>query len=1225
MERTQTPRGSSPARRRPRHRRPLRPLVAGLALLAASGSASAPAGDVPRAGLVDQGPVDPRLKGLHAAPGFSLELVAEAGLTVAPAALACDDAGRAYVAETTPAARSFDVWDAVTLDDGSKARVRRRRQATSDVIRRLDDRDGDGKFDAAEVVVEGVERPTALLWIKGSLYVASLGRLERWDDADGDGRFETRTTLVDGLGALDDRGVAGLTLGVDGWLYLAVGDNPTHAFTPAGGSRVDLARAGGLLRCRLDGTELQVAASGFRRPRGGVAFDADARPILVDDDGADGSRLAGVRLVRPSEGGDYGYRSLGDAAGTPDHDLGTVDGDRPGRLGGFARLNHVAPASILPYGGTALPEVCRGLLIAADPERHAVTGIKLAQAGAATTLAGEAVLVAGDDESFRPVQVVAAADSTLYILDAGPAVRPEGGDRRDAGSPGGRIYRLAGTGAVGPFRKWEQLAALTTEQLLFQALPGPDHGAADRAVREVVDRGPGARATLLAYAANATQPVHARLLGIQGARQMWSDEVEEALANLLVDPSAEVRCLAAEALAIEPKRAKPPLVSRLLDRLEDADPRVVRAVALAIGRHAEINPRQPAASMVRWLYSHPKADPLARDGILRGLERLGDVGVDEVALAVRTRRGLEREAAIGLYAGLRSSRAADELTGLVKIPDLSGAERAALIRQFADFPPEPPVATTGLVDWMVKHPEADALARRAALAVCRYAGNPASALVLAALDAEDEEVRIAAARFAARTRPPGSMGKLAAILGDAGRAPAERLAAAEGLAEGGSAAFPALDAAFLAAEDPALRRAVLRSLAAADPAKARPALASTLVGPDAALRAEAVDLLGATPDGAVAAGRAYLDGTLGRADLPGVLRALRRHDGKDSRATLAAVVADATRGKSALSASALKLRAVEAGNPWSGLAVFEGAAARCASCHAVGGRGGKAGPALDLDAHGLTAEAVIDSILRPSHTIKPGYEPARLALVGPRDGETKPNPADRAARSAAPLAGVDRDRIAADPARHPAMPEGLDLDLTPQELADLVAFLLDAPAQAALRAGGVVPLDRWVAAGPFAPGADSLRVPLDRVDLARPLVGDGGRPTAWSPLVAAPDGRVNLGGLVGADVGQAYAAAEVRSPAAQDGWLYASTRGATRVYLNGVRVAEAADRSAGAGDDPAGATHRDFVRLNLKAGANLILVAFDRPARGEPTATFRVAAARPVEARLPRAAEGSAK
>ena len=1187
-----------------------------LALLAFAWMGSAAgAADASRPGMVDLGAADARLKGFQAPAGFRLELVADDGLIASPTALAFDDAGRLLVAESVPGGRTFDVVEAVTLADGSTLRLHRRRKATADQVKRLVDTDGDGRFDKAEVALEGVEQPTALLWHQGGLLVAAGGRLERWDDGDGDDRLETRSVLVDGFGAVDGRGITGLTLAADGYLYIATGDNETHAFTP-GGTRVDLARTGGVFRCRPDGTDLTLHSAGYRDPRGGVAFGAAMQATLIDDDGADGSKLAGVRMIQPTEHADYGWRTLPGPTIAPDPILGDTLAERPGKLGGYARLAGSAPADFLIYNGTGLPDACRGLILAVDPARHSLRGFKVAAPAGQATLSGETTLLAADDERFRPVALTLGADATVYILDA-----------RDPGlgtEPSGRIYRLSAVpepAAAAPAanaNKWSRITALEYDPLL-PVLFSPDFATAERALRELVDRGPRCRPVLLGHATNPTMPLHVRLLGIQGARQFWDAEVEAAMVALLADPVAEVRRLAAQALAWEPKHGEGRLVAKLLERLEDPDVRVVREVALAVGRHAAADPRQPGAILLRWLYAHPQADRTTRDAVLRGLERLGDVGVDEVALAVRTKSGTERAEAVRQYGGFRSAHAAEELLGLIKVPDLAGPERAALIRLYADFAPDLAVATTGLVEWMVKHPEVEPAVKLAALETCRLVGNPASSLVLLALDDEDEPVRIAATNFAALTRPPGAVAKLTDRVGDGDRSDLERLAAVRGLRRGGAAAFPALDAAYLGAESPALRRAALRSMADTDRDKALPALTSTLSGPDPQTRREAITILGETPAGALAVGRAYLDRTLGRDELPAVLRALRPHEGREVRQVADEVRRDATQGASALAASAVRLRAVESGNPWAGLEVFSRASTRCASCHQVGGRGGKGGPSLDLDAHRLAVDKLIDAIQHPSREIKPGYEPARLALAN------TPEAADAAAgrkpKPAAPLAGVDRVEIATDPAKRAAMPTGLDLDLTPQELADLVAFLLDAPAQAVVRAGGPVAVDRWVVAGPFAAGADSLRLPLDRVEAGKALAGQGGRTLGWLPIVAAPGGRINLAGLVGSEPGRAYAATEVRTANPQAAWLYGSTRGAARVYLNGAKVLDLPDRSATPAIGPDAAASdgpTELARLTLKPGVNCLIVAVDSPVTGDPTATFRLATTRAVEVRSPK-------
>ncbi len=1172
----------------------------------------------PAKAQVDQGSADPRLRGIFAPKGFRARVAAAEPALVEPVAMAFDDAGQVYVAEWRPSDRSFETWDALALPEGGSARVRRRRKETTDVIKRLRDLDNDGTFETAEVVAEGLEMPVAILPHKNALLVACVGRLERWSDEDGDGRFETRAVLADGFAAADGRrGLTGLTLGLDGWLYLTTGDGGDTRAVGPDGSRVDLARAGGVFRCRVDGSKLQPFAIGLRNPSRGPAIDAGGRPILVDEGGDDGSKFQGGRLIQPVEGGDYGWRLRPGPVPGPDFDRGAAAGERPGKLPPVAGIGPGAAAGVVVYQGSALPEACRDLVIAPDPSRGTVRGFQVERKGDALALKAEVSLLASADDHFAPRQVAVGADGALYVLDGRSRAVDDGRPSGDGKS--GRLYRITweGDGVIPalPLKPngWKRIFDAETDQLIARFLTSADLAEAGRAQRELVDRGAAGRSAFLTWAGNSTMPPPFRLLMIQAARQFWNDEVEAALANLLADPVADVRRLAAQALAWEPKAANPRLVPRLLERLDDPDGRVVREAALALARHAEGRAQQVAAVLLRWLHAHPKADPTVRDGLLRALERMGDAGVEEVALAVRTRRGEERVTAVGLFTGLRSAQAADQLAGLVKIPDLSTGERVALIRMFPDIPPEIPAPTTGLADFVAKHPEADPAVKVAALETCRLAGNPASALVLALLDDDDESVRLAATRLAAQSRPPGSMAKLAARLADAARTPAERLAIVRAVRGAGPSAFPALDAAYLASEAPGFRRAALRSLAEVGRAKAVPALQAALAGPDPSLRAEAIRILGESPSTAVVLGRAYLDRTLARPDLPAVLAALRPHEGAEVRQLVARIEDDAARGRTALDPSDLRARALK-GDPWSGLGVFfRESEGRCSACHRVEGRGGSAGPPLAAGRAGLTLDKAIEAVLHHPK-IGPGSRPT--ARQASRDGRG-PGPKDVLVSAIADAPTRADDRAS-------SRPERAALDLTPDEIADLAAFLLGKPAQDALK-HGPRRVDRVLAIGPFAPGIDKLRAPLDRVDPARPLAGQDGASATWGPIESSSRGTFNLRGQFGSKPGRAYLAFQVRSPRDQSAALRFAIEGAARVYLNGAKLADVTARDP-ARLAPAFARPRpdalaplpDLSALPLKAGLNLVIVALDRPEADDALAAFEVVAPEPVELAIPK-------
>lgn len=1203
------------------------PALAIAGLLALAGSSTATAGTAEgKEGLVELGRTDPRLRGHHAPKGFRVQVVADSPALASPAAMAFDDQGQLYVAEWRPANHTFDAWDTIILPEGGTARLRRDRKSTADVVKRLRDLDGDGTYESAEVVIEGVEMPSSILPWKNSLYLTCVGRLERWSDEDGDGKFETRAVVADGFAGADRRGLSGMTLGSDGWLYLTVGDGDCRVVGPDD-ARIDLPRNGGVFRCRVDGSKLQLFAMGLRNPYRDLAFNADFEPFLVDGDDEDGTKFQGVRLINPVEMGDYGWRLRpGAAAGAVDFDRAAVDGERPGKLPAIARLGRGRPSGVAIYNGTALPDSCRGLILYPDPLRRTVRGLKVAAAGGSQVLRGSTTLMTADDDRFRPCQATVGADGAVYILDQrldASALANPWGDGKS-----GRIYRITWEGdGITPAlptkpNNWQRVFQADFHKIVFEFMAGPDLPEAERALRELIDRGPTAVGPCLGWATNAEATLTTRLLGIQGARQLWSDPVEAAMVGLLKDAHPEVRRLAAQALAWEPKTAVPRLVPKLLGHLEDPDGRVVREVALAIGRHAEPRPHQAAATLLRWLYAHPGADAPARDGFLRALERLGEAGVEEVALAVRTRRGTERETAVALFAGLRSAPAAEQLADLVKVPDLTGPERLALIRQLKDIPLDIPVPTQGLADWVARHGEVEPAVKVAALDACRLAGNPASGLVLALLDDADESVRLAAIPIAAQSRPPGALDRLGGRLIEADRPGPEKLAIVRSLRAAGPTAFRAVEAGYRASADPAFRRAALRTLVEVDRGKALPEVEAALASPDPGLRAEAIRILGETPQSAVALGKSYLARPMARTELPEVLAGLRKHDGAEPRRVLAAVE-DAARRSAATDPAEIRSKVANGGDPWTGLGVFFKDAARCSDCHKVEGYGIAVGPPLA----GIPVDRLVDSILDPSREIKTGYEAARLgpgraavATALGKDGGTI-----RLPPTPGPLAGVARD-----PGRTPPgdgrsiMPADLALGLTPGELVDLVAFLLSKPAQDSLK-HGPRRLDRVLAIGPFATGADKLRIPLDRVDPARPMAGQDGSPASWVAVDATGSGIFNLRGEFGPGPGRAFLAVQVRSAREQSAALRFGVEGASRVYLNGAKVADIPEREPAdltpAFARPASgklAPLPDLARLPLKPGWNLLIVALDRSGTADARAAFEIASPEPVEIRSPR-------
>ncbi|MEY3852482.1 MAG: hypothetical protein RI910_1462 [Verrucomicrobiota bacterium] len=134
------------------------------------------------------------------------------------------------------------------------------------------DTKGAGKADQV-IEYTKVESPRGGHFVGGALYLVHPPFLSKFQDKDGDGKADynaERTLLVDGLGGGiehprgADHTTNGTRMGIDGWLYIAVGDFGAGLIRDNDGAiglgdkkRVTL-YGGGVMRVRPDGTELEV-------------------------------------------------------------------------------------------------------------------------------------------------------------------------------------------------------------------------------------------------------------------------------------------------------------------------------------------------------------------------------------------------------------------------------------------------------------------------------------------------------------------------------------------------------------------------------------------------------------------------------------------------------------------------------------------------------------------------------------------------------------------------------------------------------------------------------------------------------------------------------------------------------------------------------------------------------------------------------------------------------
>lgn len=127
------------------------------------------------------------------------------------------------------------------------------------------DTDGDGKADEFKQFVPKVNSPRGLHFVGGDLYLIHPPYLTRYTDTNGDGVADQEKQLVKGFGfGIEhprgaDHTTNGVHMGIDGWLYVAVGDFGMPDAVGADGKHMTL-HGGGVVRVRPDGSEVEPYA-----------------------------------------------------------------------------------------------------------------------------------------------------------------------------------------------------------------------------------------------------------------------------------------------------------------------------------------------------------------------------------------------------------------------------------------------------------------------------------------------------------------------------------------------------------------------------------------------------------------------------------------------------------------------------------------------------------------------------------------------------------------------------------------------------------------------------------------------------------------------------------------------------------------------------------------------------------------------------------------------------
>ncbi len=513
-----------------------------------------------------------------------------------------------------------------------------------DEIRRVEDTDGDGHADTSRLFSDGLNSVMGLAFDGETLFVMHAPYLTALRDTDGDGVADERRDLITGLGLPPEENAVrlhaanGMTIGHDGWLYLALGDHGCDVPRPEGDRLVH--QGGGILRCRPDGRDLHIFSTGLRNIYD-VALDEELNVFVRDNE---------------NDGGDYMNRVYHSVFGA-DHGYPYLYYERPNEtLAPLADLGRGSSAGGVCYRETAFPPEYRGNLFFCEWGRSVVR-YRRERAGSTFQPMTEIEFAVGaknDPYGFKPTDLVVDHDGSLLVADWADGQRPKRGR--------GRIYRIRyGAGAAAPGSTTSSSSDRSFDEL-FRQLDAESYLARAEAGRAVMGRGPEGRVALMSRIRAGELGVLGRLHAIWALAGWGDDDATGELFSLAEnDPDARVRAGAVRALAdvsdpvflakrLEVGPGDAGVIRRLLPILSDADARVRLESITALGRLRWAGAPERLRSAARGLdpaLAHAVQQTLRRSGNWSAVLALVDEGLVEQATSPL--RGIALGALSGVF------------------------------------------------------------------------------------------------------------------------------------------------------------------------------------------------------------------------------------------------------------------------------------------------------------------------------------------------------------------------------------------------------------------------------------------------------------------------------------------------------------------------------------------------------------------------------------------------
>ncbi|HXY36805.1 MAG TPA: PVC-type heme-binding CxxCH protein [Planctomycetaceae bacterium] len=323
--------------------------------------------------------------------GFEIEQIAGPPLVNRPITGAFDEQGRLYVSDSS----------------GSNDPVRKQLAERPHRILRLEDTDGDGRFDRHTVFADKMMFPEGTMWLDGSLCVSAPPTIWKLTDTNGDGVADRREEWLTRTltGCAND--LHGPYAGPDGWIYWCKGAFARQSYQLPGHKPVS-SRAAHIFRARRDGSGLEPVMTGGMDNPVDVVFTPGGERIFTT-----------TFLVHPSEGQRDGliHAIYGGVYGK-EHDV--INGHpRTGDLmPPLVHLGPAAPCGLVRYESTAFGPEYRDNLFACCFNMRKITRHVLTPEGATFRAATSDFLVSNNLD-FHPTDILEDADGSLIVIDTG--------------------------------------------------------------------------------------------------------------------------------------------------------------------------------------------------------------------------------------------------------------------------------------------------------------------------------------------------------------------------------------------------------------------------------------------------------------------------------------------------------------------------------------------------------------------------------------------------------------------------------------------------------------------------------------------------------------------------------------------------------------------------------------------------------------------------------------